>query len=440
MREAPKPERVAEVLIRCRVVHQHDHGQLGAGQIFSEPLELGLGNSNLDVLAFERVEDDEVVAAAIDGVVEGAIVTPNAREIVTREVDCVVVAGHVDELGVGAAQDVLALAIPRQVDVAALVLDVVTEVHEEVGSLDLVHLLDNASGEVSRVVGELAELAVVEGLRAEVEVGDEADLESHGRFATWYRAHMRPVLIGAGRGSRLEHRTEEIPKTLVEVMGRPMLEWIFDALAEAGFSRKDVVFVCGYKADVLRARYPELTYVENTDWENNNILESLIYARDFLGGGFLSSYTDIIYRGSCVRDVVSASEDKVLVCDTDWRRRYVRRKNHPESDAEKMRAEGSRVIEVSRTIKSEEAAGEFIGVAKFTAQGAKELLEAYDEAKASCATLGDRPFLKAYLIHLFQRMIDRGSAFSRVDTDGGYMELDTLEDLSMAETWWNGGS
>ena len=65
---------------------------------------------------------------------------------------------------------------------------------------------------------------------------------------------------------------------LVEVMGRPMLEWILEALAEGGFSRKDVVFVCGYKADILKARYREFTYVENRDWENNNILASLFYA------------------------------------------------------------------------------------------------------------------------------------------------------------------
>jgi L-glutamine-phosphate cytidylyltransferase len=223
-------------------------------------------------------------------------------------------------------------------------------------------------------------------------------------------------------------------------MGRPMLDWILEALGEAGFTRKDIVFVCGYKADVLRARYPEFTYVENTDWENNNILESLVYARAHLGGGFLSSYTDIIYRGSAVADAVKASRDKVLVCDTDWRRRYVRRTKHPESDAEKMRAEGDRVIEVSRTIESEKASGEFIGVAKFTADGAREMLEAYDRAKATETTLGDRPFKKAYLIHLWQWMIERGSTFHRVDTPGGYMELDTLEDLSLAETWWKGGS
>ncbi len=164
-------------------------------------------------------------------------------------------------------------------------------------------------------------------------------------------------------------------------MGRPMLEWILDALAEAGFTRKDIVFVCGYRAEVLKARYPEFTYVENTDWENNNILESLVYAREHLADGFLSSYTDIIYRGGPVKDAVESTNDKVLVCDTDWRRRYIHRKNHPESDAEKMRADGDCVIELSRTIPGERASGEFIGVARFNADGAKEMLEAYEETK-----------------------------------------------------------
>ncbi len=251
---------------------------------------------------------------------------------------------------------------------------------------------------------------------------------------------MRPILIGAGRGSRLEHQTVEMPKTLVHVMGRPMLEWILESLGAAGFQKKDVIYICGYKADVLRARYPEFTYVENTDWENNNILASLLYAREHLGNGFVSSYTDILYRGSVVKDLVAATGDKVLACDTDWRRRYVRRTNHPESDAEKMRTEGNVVVDISRTIPSPEASGEFIGVAKFSPAGGRELVEAYEDAKAQCETLGDRPFPKAYLIHLFQRMIQKGATFHSVDTHGGYMELDTLQDLEYAKSWWEGGS
>ena len=252
---------------------------------------------------------------------------------------------------------------------------------------------------------------------------------------------MRPIIIGAGRGSRLRHRTDEIPKTLVPVMGRPMLEWILEALAAGGFARKDVVFIGGYRIDEVRSRYPELTYVENRDWERNNILLSLMHARAFMKDGFVSTYADIVYRGACVREVMASPGDMVLVGDTAWRRRYVARTEHPETDAEKMRCQGDRVAELSRTIEPEKASGEFIGVTRFSADGARELGEAFDRAARDFAgkTFREgRTFEKAYLIDLFQRMIEDGSDFRWVTTDGGYMELDTLQDLSMADAWWRG--
>jgi choline kinase len=250
---------------------------------------------------------------------------------------------------------------------------------------------------------------------------------------------MRPIVIGAGRGSRLGPETDEVPKALVPVMGRPMLDWILDALAAAGFAREDVLFIGGYKIGVVRARYPEFEYVENRDWERNNILGSLLCARDALSGGFISTYADIVYRGSTVKKLVASAHDKVVACDTDWRRRYVDRSLHPETDAEKLRADGDRVVEFSRRIASEAAAGEFIGVARFTAEGARELTTAYDEAKArqtGGAYREGRTFERAYLIDLFQDMIERGASFHRVDTHGGYMEIDTREDMACADKWW----
>jgi choline kinase len=250
---------------------------------------------------------------------------------------------------------------------------------------------------------------------------------------------MRPIVIGAGRGSRLGPETDEVPKALVSVMGRPMLDWILDALGAGGFARKDVLFIGGYKMDVVRARYPELSYVENRDWERNNILGSLLCARDALSAGFVSTYADIVYRGSTVKKLVASPHDKVLVCDTDWRRRYVDRSQHPETDAEKMRADGDAVVELSRRIASERASGEFIGVTKFSAEGAREMVGAFDEVRSrqTGATWREgRTFERAYLIDLFQEMIERGSTFHRVDTHGGYMEIDTREDMACAEKWW----
>src|ERR1044071_7300678 len=115
---------------------------------------------------------------------------------------------------------------------------------------------------------------------------------------------MKAVIIGAGRGSRLGHETAEIPKTLVSVMGRPMLDWVLEALVEGGFSRKDVVFIGGYAEDAVRARYPDLTFVTNAGWADNNILLSLLTAREHLRGGFLSTYADIVYERDTVKNIL----------------------------------------------------------------------------------------------------------------------------------------
>lgn len=253
---------------------------------------------------------------------------------------------------------------------------------------------------------------------------------------------MKAIIIGAGRGARLKHLTEEIPKTLVPILGRPMLDSVLDALAAGGFRRSDIVFICGYKAERIRAAYPELTFVENRDWPNNNILLSLLHARAYMQDGFVSTYADIVYRPSIVEALVRSPHDITLACDTDWRRRYTGRSLHPETDAEKLRAEGERVVELSRKIPSERAAGEFIGVMRMSPAGAQSFLAAFDEAKATYdggEFREGRTFQKAYLIDLLQHMLEAGTPMHRVDTPGGYMEIDTVEDAALAEAWWAAG-
>ena len=254
---------------------------------------------------------------------------------------------------------------------------------------------------------------------------------------------MKAIIIGAGRGSRLRHLTEEIPKTLVPILGRPMLDGILDALAAGGLRPPDVVFIGGYLAGTVRARYPALDYVENPEWERNNVLASLMYARDRMAGGFVSTYADIVYRPAAVLALVRSPHDLTVVCDTAWRRRYLGRSQHPETDAEKLRAEGTRVVEISRRIPAGLAAGEFIGVMKASPAGAARLARAFDEARAAFAGRvfrEGRTFEKAYLIDLLQHMIEGGEVMHRVDTHGGYMEIDTLQDAALAEAWWGGGA
>lgn len=234
--------------------------------------------------------------------------------------------------------------------------------------------------------------------------------------------------------------TEEQPKCFVPVQGRRILDWILDALAGGNLATRDLTFVGGYQLPVIQAAYPEFTYVENAEWERNNILASLFCAEHAMDDGFVCTYADILYRPEPVRRLMESPADVTLIVDTDFRRRYQRRSQHPETDAEKVRAEGDRVIEASRLIPAELAAGEYIGVAKFTPRGAALLREHYHRVLAKYGPEG--PFQgaasvrMAYLIHLFQEMIEQGVDIRRVDTHGGYYEIDTTEDYQIVQEEW----
>jgi choline kinase len=235
----------------------------------------------------------------------------------------------------------------------------------------------------------------------------------------------KAIVIGAGRGRRLEHLTAERPKCLVPIGGKPMLGWVLDALSGGGLS--DFVFIGGYRMDAVRASRPDLRYVENRDWARNNILHSLFCAAHEMDGGFVSSYADIVYRPEAVRAALGHPGDVVLVSDVAWRKRYLHRSRHPETDAEKLVADGDRVVRLDRPIAPEEASGEFIGVAKFTARGAAELRRAFAAAALPAS---------AYLIELLAYMIGGGVEVHKVDTPGEYMEIDTVEDHRLAEATW----
>ena len=149
---------------------------------------------------------------------------------------------------------------------------------------------------------------------------------------------MRPIIIGAGRGSRLNALTDNQPKCNAPIGGRRILDWLLEALADTGLETP--VFIGGYRIEQIQADYPQLTYCHNADWQNNNILASLFYAEDYMDGGFVCSYSDILYRPAVVERGLAHGGDSVLCVDTDWRARYVDRSQHPEDDAEKVIAEG----------------------------------------------------------------------------------------------------
>jgi choline kinase len=230
---------------------------------------------------------------------------------------------------------------------------------------------------------------------------------------------------------------------MVEVGGRPILHWQLRALAASGID--DIVIVRGYLGDRIDAGSAQVRFVENPEWDRNNILASLMYAASELGGGFYFSYCDIVYAPRAVAALARAAAapgvDASLVVDRRWADTYEGRVLHPVSEAELARVEGvagqSRILQVGKqAVAIPMAAGEFIGLAHFSAAGAAALMEIWRSALAGPgpeAPFGRAPTLRqAYLTDALNAMAGQGARLLPVFIDGQWREIDTPEDLAAA--------
>ena len=248
---------------------------------------------------------------------------------------------------------------------------------------------------------------------------------------------MKAIIIGAGRGARLMPTTASAPKCFAEVKGQRILDWMLKAFAQNDVQR--ICFIGGYQIESVRRSYPQLEFYHNFNWQNNNILMSLMAAEAEMEEPFICCYSDILFTPNIIEKLIFNDGDISLGVDTEWLKRYRHRTKHPTDDAEKVIAQNDVVTKIHRDIAESDAYGEYIGVAKFSVEGARLLRTHYHQCRQRYSGepfRGAPTFEKSYLIHLLQDMIEAGVEMVHVDTAGGYMEIDTQEDFELAHRLW----
>lgn len=128
----------------------------------------------------------------------------------------------------------------------------------------------------------------------------------------------KAVLLAAGRGTRMRELTNEVPKPMLPVHGRPILAHIVEGLRAAGVA--EVLIVVGWRAEVVRGYFGAganagvaVHYVtQNTQDGTGRVVE---LARDFVGAdGFVLSYGDILIEPANYRVLATpAAGDEAIV-------------------------------------------------------------------------------------------------------------------------------
>ena len=236
---------------------------------------------------------------------------------------------------------------------------------------------------------------------------------------------MKAVILVAGASRRLRPLTEDTPKCLLSVAGKPILGRMIDGLLAAGI--KNFVIVTGYLEDRVRQAvdswYPGLdaAFVTNPHYDATNTSASLLLARPFVAGqSFLLLDGDIVGDMALGRVLLESRFSDCLAL-------------RPADDLgdEEVKAEldgERRVVRIGKpNVPLKVAAGESIGIEKISPAFGDPLFRALHELVEE-QNGGNELREVAY-----QHIIDDGATMYAVDV-GDYFctEIDTPADLEQA--------
>ena len=252
------------------------------------------------------------------------------------------------------------------------------------------------------------------------------------------KSNIKALIIAAGLGSRLKKHTENLPKCMLDFGGKTLLQRQLDAYKRFGIN--DVSLIRGYKKEKIK--YKGIRYFENTDYKNNNILNSIFYAEKVINGNIIISYSDILFDSSVVQRALDSDHDISVVVDIDWRGYYVGRKDHPISEAENVIFNSNNEVEKIGKINTgnQEVHGEFIGMIKLSNRGTEIFKHHFHRLKK---IYWNKPFQrakifqKAYLTDFIQELVDIGIKVHCVIIESGWKEIDTVEDYKKALVGFN---
>jgi phosphoenolpyruvate phosphomutase len=236
---------------------------------------------------------------------------------------------------------------------------------------------------------------------------------------------LRCVILAASRGCELGELTRELPKCMVPVGGRPLLDKLLAQLRGEGV--RDLVLVRGYGRE--RVAPEGVTLRDNEAWESTGELASLAAARDLLTGDTLVSYGDVLFKRYILHELLASTAELAVVVDGSRSFAGTARpadRVRVSAPAPRFYEEAEfRLMEVRADLPDDQADGEWIGLLYASGAGAALLREGLDEIMASPA--GRTAGMETLLNWLAARAPVRV-----LYVHGDWIDIDRLADLGRA--------
>ena len=244
---------------------------------------------------------------------------------------------------------------------------------------------------------------------------------------------MNAIIIAAGSGKRISNDVKNIPKSMVKVNGRPIIEYQLSVLNKAGIN--EIYVITGPHSEKFNIK--NIKYVKDEEYEKHDILGSLMKAKKFFEKDTLILYSDIIFELKIIKKIMNSKENISIAVDMNWEKNYEGRTEHLKSEAENVELKNnSDIIRIKKNIENvNNNVGEFLGIIKFTNKGSELFIKKYEElVNSNNDVFHESPsILKAYVTDMIQELIDSNIKIKPILVSGKWCEIDTMQDLKNAE-------
>ena len=244
---------------------------------------------------------------------------------------------------------------------------------------------------------------------------------------------MKAIIIAAGDGSRLGNLTKDLPKSLVDVNGKSIIERQISTFKKNGID--EIIVIIGPNKDKFQLN--DVEYIFDKNFHEHEQLGSLMAAGKHFQNDIVISFGDVIVDNKIMKQIVESTYDIGVAIDLKWKKNYENRTQHPKSEADLALIKSNKLTKIKKNLDYVEnyQLGEFLGIVKLSDNGCKLLLKSYDEIRnddngrfhdAESST-------KAYLTDMIQELIDSKIEIKPIFISGKWCEIDTIEDLKSAE-------
>ena len=103
---------------------------------------------------------------------------------------------------------------------------------------------------------------------------------------------MKVIILAAGLGSRLGELGKNLPKGMITIFGKTLIERQIEIFHNCGIN--DITIITGHNSEVIK--YTNVDYIKNPNYATTNMNESLFCAKQKFDDSILVSYADIIFE------------------------------------------------------------------------------------------------------------------------------------------------